>query len=130
MKLNNKFLNLLFYTLIVFGLFTFIINSGLDIELKIYNYYYFIAAIILKIINFYIFNQVHYHIFNIFSLKIGISENFDLTYKGYIGNFFGFGKSLLKCASTPFGTKTGSLFFSPTSKYTLKCSLLKNKAPS
>jgi len=93
MKLNNKFLNLLFYTLIVFGLFTFVINSGLDIELKIYNYYYFIAAIFLKIINFFIFNQVHYHIFNIFSLKIGISENFDLTYKGYIGNFFGFGKS-------------------------------------
>lgn len=93
MKLNNKFLNLLFYLLIAYGLFIFIKNSDLNLDLVIYNYYFVIAAICLKLFNFFIFNQVHHHIFKMLNLKIDSFENFDLTYKGYIGNFFGFGKS-------------------------------------
>ncbi len=90
---SRKVLNLIFYSIILFGFAIFIQNNRSELSFEALSSRYIFLVITLKFVNFLIFNQLHMQIFKIYDLNISKNENFELTYKGYIGNFFGFGKS-------------------------------------
>jgi len=91
--LNNKLLNIIFYTFLGFGVYLFLKNGNINLDLSVDSYLQISFVVFLKFINFFIFNQVHLYIFRLFELNISKHDNFELTFKGYLGNFFGFGKS-------------------------------------
>ncbi len=90
---SRKVLNLIFYSIILLGFAIFIQNNRSELSFEALSSRYIFLVITLKFVNFLIFNQLHMQIFKIYDLNISKNENFELTYKGYIGNFFGFGKS-------------------------------------
>lgn len=88
-----KLLDIIFYILIFFGFFIFFQNNKTLISFDIFKNIFVYYVVSLKFFNFLVFNQMHLYIFKIYNLQIKKMENFELTFKGYIGNFFGFGKS-------------------------------------
>tara|TARA_B110000014_G_scaffold182824_1_gene131975 strand:- start:404 stop:1354 length:951 start_codon:yes stop_codon:yes gene_type:complete len=95
MEKNKKLrlLEIFFYVVIFFGLYFFLQNNKTLISFGIFQNSFVYYVILLKFLNFLVFNQLHLYIFKIYDLKMKKIENFELTFKGYIGNFFGFGKS-------------------------------------
>jgi len=92
-SIKLKLLNIFFYIVLVFGFYFFLENNKTLISVIIFQNIFFYFVVLLKFSNFLVFNQMHLSIFNIYNLQIKKIENFELTFKGYIGNFFGFGKS-------------------------------------
>jgi len=92
-SIKLKLLNIFFYIVLVFGFYFFLENNKTLISVIIFQNIFFYFVVLLKFSNFLVFNQLHLSIFNIYNLQIKKIENFELTFKGYIGNFFGFGKS-------------------------------------
>ena len=88
-----KLLDIIFYILIFFGFYIFFQNNKTLISFDIFKNIFVYYVVSLKFFNFLVFNQMHLYIFKIYNLQIKKMENFELTFKGYIGNFFGFGKS-------------------------------------
>ena len=86
-------MNIIFYILLGLGVYLFLNDGNTNVDLRIDSYLLLSFVIFLKLINFFIFNQVHLNIFNLFALNVSKYDNFELTFKGYLGNFFGFGKS-------------------------------------
>jgi hypothetical protein len=95
MKKNEKLkvLDTVFYIAIFIGLYIFLKNNKTIISFDIFQNIFIYYVILLKFVNFLVFNQMHFYIFKIYNLQITKIDNFKLTFKGYIGNFFGFGKS-------------------------------------
>jgi len=92
-SIKLKLLNIFFYIVVVFGFYFFLQNNKTLISVNIFQNIFVYFVVLLKFSNFLVFNQMHLSIFNIYNLQIKKIENFELTFKGYIGNFFGFGKS-------------------------------------
>ena len=92
-NIKNSLLNIIFYILLGLGVYLFLNDGNTNVDLRIDSYLLLSFVIFLKLINFFIFNQVHLNIFNLFALNVSKYDNFELTFKGYLGNFFGFGKS-------------------------------------
>ena len=90
---KDRLINIAFYLIVISGLFLFLMNNKSDLSLQILFNELIVLIIFFKLTNFILFNQLYFEIFKFYNLKISKSENFELTYKGYIGNFFGFGKS-------------------------------------
>ena len=90
---KDRLINIAFYLIVFYGLFLFLANNKSDLSLQILFNKLLILIIFFKLSNFMLFNQLYFEIFKFYNLKISKGENFELTYKGYIGNFFGFGKS-------------------------------------
>ena len=90
---KDRLINIAFYLIVISGLFLFLMNNKSDLSLQILFNELIVLIIFFKLTNFMLFNQLYFEIFKFYNLKISKSENFELTYKGYIGNFFGFGKS-------------------------------------
>ena len=82
-------MNIIFYILLGLGVYLFFKNGNINVDLRIDSYQLVSFVIFFKLINFLIFNQVHLNIFRLFDLNISKYENFELTFKGYLGNFFG-----------------------------------------
>lgn len=92
-KINLKFITILFYLILIFGGYFYFNENKTQLSITNLENKFLIFVVILKLFNFFIFNRIHLEIFQIFNLHLSQIENFKLTFKGYIGNFFGFGKS-------------------------------------
>ena len=88
-----KLLDIFFYIVIFFGFYVFLQNNKTLVSFEIFQNNFVYYVVLLKFFNFLVFNQMHLYIFRIYNLQIKKIENFELTFKGYIGNFFAFGKS-------------------------------------
>ena len=86
-----KYIDILLYLVIFIGFISFYQTN--EIQFNVLRSDFIFLVIGLKFLNFLIFNQLHLNIFHMHKLDIKKKENLTLTYKGYMGNFFGFGKT-------------------------------------
>ena len=86
-----KYIDISLYLVIFIGFISFYQTN--EIQFNVLRSDFIFLVIGLKFLNFLIFNQLHLNIFHMHKLDIKKKENLTLTYKGYMGNFFGFGKT-------------------------------------
>tara|TARA_B100001057_G_C22825942_1_gene941417 strand:- start:327 stop:1271 length:945 start_codon:yes stop_codon:yes gene_type:complete len=90
-RIKLKYIDILFYLVIFIGFMIFYRTN--EIQFNVLRSDFIFLVIGLKFLNFLLFNQLHLNIFHMYKLDIKKNENLTLTYKGYMGNFFGFGKT-------------------------------------
>ena len=90
-RFRLKYFDILLYLVIFTGFISFYRTN--EIQFNVLRSDFIFLVIGLKFLNFLIFNELHLNIFHMHNLDIKKNENFTLTYKGYMGNFFGFGKT-------------------------------------
>ena len=90
-RIRLKYFDILLYLVIFTGFISFYRTN--EIQFNVLRSDFIFLVIGLKFLNFLIFNELHLNIFHMHNLDIKKNENFTLTYKGYMGNFFGFGKT-------------------------------------
>ena len=90
-RIRLKYVDILLYLVIFIGFISFYRTN--EIQFNVFRSDFIFLVIGLKFLNFLIFNQLHRNIFHMHNLDIKKNENLTLTYKGYMGNFFGFGKT-------------------------------------
>ena len=90
-RIKLKYIDILFYLVIFIGFMIFYRSN--EIQFNVLRSDFIFLVIGLKFFNFLLFNQLHLNIFHMYKLDIKKNENLTLTYKGYMGNFFGFGKT-------------------------------------
>ena len=90
-RISLKYVDILLYLVIFIGFISFYRTN--EIQFNVLRSDFIFLVIGLKFLNFLVFNQLHLNIFYMHNLDIKKNENLTLTYKGYMGNFFGFGKT-------------------------------------